>query len=105
MARPTMSLEDFESLRPQLGRLTLDTIDIARAVMVEGLGTTEAAKRYGMTRQRIHGIVQRFRAAAVEVPTGWRRVEVWLPPQLASQVEEMAENARAEHIAAKEPAT
>ena len=43
MSRPPMTLHEFDLLRPQLGRLTLDTIDIARAVMVEGLGTTEAA--------------------------------------------------------------
>ena len=50
-----------------------------------------------MTRQRVHGIVQRFRAAAQEVPTSWRRVEVWLPPGLAAQVEAMAAKARADH--------
>ena len=105
MARPPMTPLEFDLLRPQLGRLTLDTIDIARAVMVEGLGTTEAAKRFGMSRQRIHGIVARFRAAAVEVPTGWRRVEVWLPPQLATQVEDMAAQARADHISAKTTVT
>jgi hypothetical protein len=59
--------------------------------------TTEAAHRHGMTRQRVHGIVQRFRAAAQDVPTGWRRVEVWLPPEMAEQVEAMAENARLNH--------
>ena len=105
MARPPMTPLEFDLLRPQLGRLTLDTIDIARAVMVEGLGTTEAAKRFGMSRQRVHGIVARFRAAAMEVPTGWRRVEVWLPPQLANQVEDMAAQARADHISGKATAT
>ena len=80
-----MTEADFEALRPRLGRLALDTVEIARAVLVEGMKPTEAATRYTMTRQRVHGIVQRFRAAAQEVPTGWRRVEVWLPPALASK--------------------
>ena len=95
----TMTAEDFDALRPRLGRLALDTVEIARAVLVDGMKPTEAAARYGMTRQRVHGIVQRFRAAAQAVPTGWRRVEVWLPPELAAQVEAMAEKARADHAA------
>lgn len=94
----TMTAEEFDALRPRLGRLSLDSFEIARAILVDGLKTTEAANRYGMTRQRVHGIVQRFRAAAQEVPTGWRRVEVWLPPELAQKVEAMAEQARADHV-------
>jgi hypothetical protein len=94
---PTMTAEEFDALRPRLGRLALDSFEIARAVLVDGMKTTEAAHRYGMTRQRVHGIVQRFRAAAQDVPTGWRRVEVWLPPEMAEQVEAMAENARLNH--------
>lgn len=99
--RPTMTRDEFEALRPRLGRLALDTVEIARAVLVDGMKSTEAAHRYGMTRQRVHGIVQRFRAAAQEVPTDWRRVEVWLPPDLAAQVEAMAEQARADYAAAR----
>jgi predicted DNA-binding protein (UPF0251 family) len=91
-----MTAEEFEALRPRLGRLAIDTIEIARAVLVDGMKTTEAANRHGMTRQRVHGIVQRFRAAAQDVPTGWRRIEVWLPPELAEQVEAMADQARAD---------
>lgn len=94
---PTMTAEEFEALRPRLGRLALDTVEIARAVLVDGMKTTEAANLHNMTRQRVHGIVQRFRAAAQEVPTGWRRVEVWLPPELAAKVEAMADQARADH--------
>lgn len=94
---PTMTAEEFDALRPLVGRLALDTVEIARAVLVDGMKTSEAASRHGMTRQRVHGIVQRFRAAAQEVPTGWRRIEIWLPPELADQVEAMAEKARADY--------
>lgn len=96
---PTRTAEEFDALRPLVGRLALDTVEIARAVLVDGMKTSEAASRYGMTRQRVHGIVQRFRAAAQEVPTGWRRIEIWLPPELATQVEAMAEKARADYTA------
>lgn len=90
----SMTADEFEALRPRLGRLALDTVDIARAVLVEGMRPAEAAVRHNMSRQRVHGIVQRFRAAAQEVPSGWRRVEVWLPPELAAEVEAMARRAR-----------
>lgn len=101
VTRPIMTASEFEALRPLIGRLSLDTVEIARAVLVDGIRPTDAANRYGITRQRVHGIVQRFRAAAQEVPTGWRRVEVWLPPELAVQVEAMAERAREDHAASK----
>ena len=94
-----MTLQEFEALRPLLGRLALDTIDIARAVLVEGVKPSDAATRNHMSRQRVHGIVQRFRAAARQVPATWRRIEVWLPPELADQVEAIAAKAREDHAA------
>lgn len=94
-----MTPEDFEALRPKIGRLAIDTIELARAVLVDGMTQTEAASKHGMSRQRVNGIVQRFKAAAVDVPTSWRRVEVWLPPALAAQVETMAREARSGLIA------
>lgn len=94
-----MTPEEFEALRPRLGRLALDTIDLARSVLVDGETQSAAAIRHGMSRQRVHGIVQRFKAAAEELPTNWRRVEVWLPPALAANVEALAKQARADQSA------
>lgn len=92
-----MSPEEFDELGPRLGRLSPDSVAVARSVLVEGLRLSQAGERHGLSRQRVHGIVKRFRAAAVEeVPTRWKRVEVWLPPELASEVEAMAKRARRE---------
>ncbi len=88
-----MTAEEFDALRPRLGRVGLDTMEIARAVLVEGVRQSDAATRYGVTRRRINGILRRFAAASQGVLTNWRRVEVWLPPDLAEQVEAMAEAA------------
>lgn len=96
-SKPSLSSEEFDALRPRLGRLSIDSLDVARAILVEGLRPTDVADRHGMSRQRVHGIVQRFLAVCNEVPTHWRRVEVWLPPELAEQVEALAEKARADH--------
>jgi hypothetical protein len=92
-----MSAAAFEAVLPRLGRLSLDSVKTARAVLVEGLGLSEVAQRHGTSRQRVHAIVKRFQAAMDEVPAGWRRVELWLPPEMVAQVEAMAEQARQEH--------
>jgi hypothetical protein len=94
---PRMTPEDFDALGPRLGRLSPESVAVARSVLVDGLGLSQAGERHGVSRQRVHGIVKRFRAAAVaSVPTRWKRVEVWLPPELAAEVEAMAERARSE---------
>lgn len=100
MAKARMTQAEFDALRPNFGRITADTIEVAHVVLVQGVTPADAAVRYSMSRQRIHGIIQRFRAAAQAVPTGWRRVEIWLPPELAAEVEKMAEKARADYQAA-----
>lgn len=92
-----LTAEEFDALRPRLGRVSVNTMEIARAVLVDGVRQSDAATRYGMTRQRINGILRRFAAASQGVPTGWRRVEVWLPPDLAEQVEAMAYKTILEH--------
>ncbi|NPD70356.1 helix-turn-helix domain-containing protein (plasmid) [Lichenicola cladoniae] len=97
MAKTTMTQDDFDALRPSLGRMTVDTMDVARLVLVAGVSQADAAGRYGMSRQRVYGIMKRFEAASQGWPTDWRKVEVWLPPKLAAEVEGMAEAAIAEH--------
>lgn len=91
-----MTPDEFERLRPRLGRVSPASAAIAREVLVEGVSLTEAGQRHGLTRQRVLGIVRRVQAAASAVPNSWKRVEVWLPPQMAAEVEAMAQRARSE---------
>ena len=85
-----MSSREFDVLQHRLHRLAPETVAIARAVLVEGESQSVAAERFGTTRQRVHGIVQRVEAAANNVPAGWRKVECWLPPKLARYTEAIA---------------
>ncbi len=93
MAGDRLTLDEFEAMRPLLGRMSTATIEVARVVIVDGMTQAEAAIHYGMTRQRVYGIMQRFRAMKGGLPTRWRKIEVWLPPELAAQVEAMSEAA------------
>lgn len=96
MAHARMTQAEFDALRPNLGRMALDSIDIARLVLVDGMTQAEVATTHNMSRQRVFGILERFQKAAQAIPAGWRKVEVWLPPELADQVEAVAERARLE---------
>ena len=95
MAKVSMTAQEFDSLVDRLGRLTPESIAIAREVLVDGLPKARAAERHGLTQPRVLAIVERVLAAARDVPRDWVRVEVWLPPELAQQVREMEARARA----------
>ncbi len=97
MAHARMTQAEFDALRPNLGRMALDTIDIARLVLVEGMTQAEVATTYNMSRQRIFGILERFQKTVQAIPRGWRKVEVWLPLDLAAEVEALAKKVLLDH--------
>lgn len=101
MACGTMTPTEFDGMLPRLGRLTLDTVRVARAVLVDGSRPAEAGQANGMSRQRVNAILRRFELAAQEVPKDWRKIEVWLPPELAAQVEALAQKARDDYTGAE----
>ena len=96
-AEKKMTPADFDALLPRLGRLTVDTVKIARSVLVDGQRPFEAAAQHGTSRQRVNSILKRVEEAAREFPADWKRVDVWLPPEIAAEVEAMAQRARADH--------
>lgn len=83
--------EQFEALRPRLRRLRPASLEAAKAVLVDGRDQAEVGRQVGLTRQRINSIVARVEAAAAGVPKTWVKVECWLPPELAAQVQALAE--------------
>lgn len=93
--KPRMTPDEFDALRPRLGRLSLDTVELAREVLVDGRSQVEVAKGHDITKQRVSGMVARVLAAAQDVPVTWQRVEVWVPPELVDQVRQLEAKARA----------
>lgn len=95
MAGDRMTAKDFRSLMPRLKRMTVGNVEIVRRVLVDGISQVEAANESGLTKQRIGALVKAVLAASRDIPPDWESVEVWLPPELAAQVRQMAEEARA----------
>jgi hypothetical protein len=56
---------------------------------------TDEATAYGLTKQRVNGIINRVMAVANDVPPGWEHMEIWLPPELTMKVRKMADEAKA----------
>jgi hypothetical protein len=94
--KASMAAQELGALGERPGRMKPESVAIAREVLVDGISHVEAAKRHGLTKQRVGAMVERVLAAARDVPWNWERVEVWLPPELAQQVRAMeAPSARA----------
>lgn len=93
----TLTEEEFEKACSRLKRIEPDTREIARAVLVHRAKRSAIAKDKGLTRQRVSAMVSSVIAAHYEVPPSWERVEVWLPPDLASEVRTLAEKAHRAH--------
>ena len=90
-----MTAKDFKSLMPRLKRMTVGNVEVARRVLVDGVSQTEAANESGLTKQRVGAVVKSVLAVSQEYPANWVQVEVWLPPELAAQVRQMADEAKA----------
>ncbi len=94
MVEPKMTAQEFEASRPHFWRLTEDTIEMARLVLVEGHSQSDVARKYELTRQRVSLAVKQVLTAVEEIPNGWVKLEIWLPPAMASKVRDMAQKAR-----------
>jgi hypothetical protein len=66
---------------------------------LDGVPQSEIVKESGLTKQRVSGLINRVLAVAKDIPQGWERVDVWLPPALAAQVREVAKEARDAYMA------
>ena len=86
MGQVRLTEEEFEENRVFTGALSMNTLNVAYQVLVEGKSKSKVAEEYGWSRQRVHAMVRRYFNAVQRVPSNWEQVTVWLPPEDAKKV-------------------
>lgn len=85
------TVDQWDKFSDAFRDLSVGTVAMARSVLVDGVRPSDVAKAQGESRQLVYAAVKRVtkilndQGAQELVP-----VMVWLPPDLAAQVEAMA---------------
>ncbi|EEF8456962.1 hypothetical protein GQO47_005059, partial [Escherichia coli] len=93
MAVERISPEEWQRIAPALRTCSQVTIDMAYAVLVDGRKQVDVAKEFDRSKQTVNAAIRRVTAIFNEVIPEDEQLEfvqVWLPPELAKQVKEMA---------------
>ena len=93
MAVDSISPEEWQRIAPALRTCSQVTIDMAYAVLVDGRKQVDVAKEFDRSKQTVNAAIRRVTAIFNEVIPEDEQLEfvqVWLPPELAKQVKEMA---------------
>ena len=93
MAVERISPEEWQRIAPALRTCSQVTIDMAYAVLVDGRKQVDVAKEFDRSKQTVNAAIRRVTAIFNEVIPENEQLEfvqVWLPPELAKQVKEMA---------------
>ncbi|ECO9045049.1 hypothetical protein FX205_22970 [Salmonella enterica] len=93
MAVERISPEEWQRIAPALRTCSQVTIDMAYAVLVDGRKQVDVAKEFDRSKQTVNAAIRRVTAIFNEVipeDDQLEFVQVWLPPELAKQVKEMA---------------
>ncbi|HAM7150073.1 TPA: hypothetical protein ICA01_005105 [Escherichia coli] len=88
-----ISPEEWQRIAPALRTCSQVTIDMAYAVLVDGRKQVDVAKEFDRSKQTVNAAIRRVTAIFNEVIPEDEQLEfvqVWLPPELAKQVKEMA---------------
>ena len=89
--RPTYTAEQWDQIVPALRSLAAITIQMAKAVLVDGQRPADVAREVGESRQLVNAAIKRVTDIAGKPHgDGLVPVMVWLPADKAAQVQEMA---------------
>nr|WP_015062361.1 TrfB-related DNA-binding protein [Acetobacter pasteurianus]AFK89011.1 hypothetical protein [Acetobacter pasteurianus] len=80
-----MTPEQFEEVA-RTTRIEEKNLAAVRAVLVDGRPKKEVAEKYGLSKQQLYATVKRITKRAQEVPSGWIKIETWLPPAAVEEV-------------------
>lgn len=89
-----MTNDQFDKLLPRMQKHSLQSIEIARKVLVENKTQAEIARLYKITPQRVNNMLSRIKKSIEQVPLNWKEVHVWLPPEKAKIVYRMEAKAK-----------
>ena len=93
VAQPAgMGVEDFNGVVAQFPRLSKRAIKLARAVLVDGLSESEAARQFGVTRQLANEWCTKINRAVLATK-GWVTQTVTLPAEAMREVKQMQADA------------
>ncbi|MCW7549995.1 TrfB-related DNA-binding protein [Photorhabdus aballayi] len=88
-----ISQSDWDLIYPALEHLSIKTIKTARDILVDGKKPSDVSKERNVTRQNVHAAVKKVTTIIDEQEIkGLQAVNVWLPPDLAEQVIEIAKH-------------
>ena len=93
MAVERISPEEWQRIAPALRTCSQVPIDMAYAVLVDGRKQVDVAKEFDRSKQTVNAAIRRVTAIFNEVIPEDEQLEfvqIWLPPELAKQVKEMA---------------
>lgn len=83
--QPKYTAEQWTASLPALRGMSTKTLDIARAVLVEGKEPIEVANNIGQSRQLVHAAIKRVTAVLERQTVGLVPVMVWLTPRKPSR--------------------
>ena len=86
------TFEQWEHFSPDFGSMNVVTVQIARAGLVDGKRPIDVANELGESLQLVNAAVKRVREIFERKALGLVPVLVWLPPEQAEQVRELAKN-------------
>ncbi|HGW5540893.1 TPA: TrfB-related DNA-binding protein [Pseudomonas aeruginosa] len=88
--QPKYTAEQWSASLPALRGMSVKTLDIARSVLVEGKEPIEVANEIGQSRQLVHAAIKRVVSVLERQTVGLVPVMVWLTPEEAELVKQMA---------------
>lgn len=95
--KKTLTSEEYEWIRPYIQRIDEKNLAAIKRILVDGVPQKDIAAELGLTKEAVSAMVARVWRAHLRHgirPSGWEKVEVVLPPDMAQVVHEMARIAR-----------
>lgn len=95
MAVERISPKEWQRIAPALRTCSQITIDMAYAVLVNGRKQVDVARDFNRSKQTVNAAIRRVSAIfnqTIPEDEQLEFVQVWLPPDLAKRVKEMAKS-------------